>query len=331
MTQENPSTTALDEQQLGDLLGHMGPRPQPSREAMDEARASVMNTWQQAVADHRRRRHRYTGLSLAASVLLMFGIAFGVLRVSQPESPGIGSIRYTVNAPQFRTKHSNTWEALRETRTINVGDSLRLGPSAYAVLTLENGLEMRLDSDTEVEFLALNRLYLHSGAIYADAPGDASLIVETAMGVARDIGTRFEVRLRDATRWSVQVREGKVLMHDKFAGQATARAGERVSVDSNGFERKPVGSADASWRWTYEATQPLAIDGESLRTYLVWWGREMGLQIDFAKPIDAAIAHQTLLHGDLEGMSMEEGFAAVLTSSGYTVVDRDGNKLMLTR
>lgn len=330
MKQENEHMTTLDEQHLGDLLRHMGPRPQPSSEAMEAARSNVKTAWRQAVAENRSRRQRAVNLSLAASVLLLLGVTFGITRTPPLEASGMAVVHYAINAPQIRLNESTSWQELPEEGRINIGDTLRLGPDAYALLTLDDGLEMRLDGGSEVEFIAQNRLYLHTGALYADAPGDATLTVETPRGIARDIGTRFEVRLLDDS-WSVQVRDGKVLVDDKHLGQAVAEAGERLSVAAHGFDRQSISPADASWHWTYKATEPLAIDGQTLQTYLSWWSRESGLVIEFAKPIDAAIASQTLLHGDLEHMTMQQGFDAVLASSGYAVVDRDDRKVILTR
>jgi hypothetical protein len=174
------------------------------------------------------------------------------------------------------------------------------------------------------------QLYLEAGAVYVDAPGAATLTVATRWGEARDIGTRYEVRLL-ADDWQVQVREGRVRMADSEAGNAVVGPGERLIARGDVFQRSNVPEFDSSWSWTHQALQVPAIEGESLVSYLRWWSAESGVTVHFASAIDEQLASQTILHGSLDGLGLEEGFLVTLSSAGYRAVDWTPGEVILGR
>jgi ferric-dicitrate binding protein FerR (iron transport regulator) len=329
MNKRGDRATEISEERISTLLERVGPRPQPSPPAMEAAREKVREAWQESVAAERRRRQRWTTLAAAASVVLSLGA--GLWLAGRPAPDAVTAhVAHTVNTMQYRAAGEGQWTALPENGELALGDALRLPADSYAELELGAGLHVRLDSGSEIELRDAAELYLRAGALYADAPGEGTLTVLTDAGTARDIGTRFEVRITD-TGWRVQVREGQVIVDDRRAGTATASAGERLIARGDDYQRETVGAADASWQWTNAAARPPAIEGSTLDSYLHWWSRESGVRVRFERPIDASLAAQTQLHGSLDGLSLEEGFRVVVAGSGYRVVDRSATEVMLAR
>jgi ferric-dicitrate binding protein FerR (iron transport regulator) len=222
------------------------------------------------------------------------------------------------------------WASLAASRSLVIGDTVRTGDDSYGALAMATGAALRLDGGTELEMTGGDEIYLRRGAVYVEAPGAATLAIRTDHGLARDIGTRYEVRVGD-NGWRVQVREGRVVMNDARAGAMTADAGERIVVQDAAFALEKVSSTDASWHWTHRAAPPMAIEGAVLSDYLAWWSRETGIAVRYQRPIDEAIAAQTQLHGSLDGLSLEDGFGAVTRGAGYRVVDRTTSQVMLAR
>ena len=55
---------------------------------------------------------------------------------------------------------------------------------------------MRLDADTRLGLVSGSVLELHRGAVYVDSGALAQrLEIRTPFGIARNVGTRFDVRL----------------------------------------------------------------------------------------------------------------------------------------
>jgi ferric-dicitrate binding protein FerR (iron transport regulator) len=221
------------------------------------------------------------------------------------------------------------WRRALEQEVLMPGDRLRSGPDGFALVQLPRGVTLRVDEASEFELLGEDRVFLQAGAVYVDAPGIGTLGVDTEHGSARDIGTQYEVRLLDAG-WQVSVRDGAVVMDDASRGEVQAVAGERLIVAGGEVERRIVGPSDVSWDWTHEALRPMAIEGRTLSTYLDWWSRESGVRVVYAKPIDASLAGQTRLHGDLGELSLDDGFRAVIAGAGFRVVDRDEQQVIVT-
>lgn len=331
MNDRRPQKSPLSEARIAALLERVGERPQPDEGAMERVREAVHDAWQSSLAARRARRRRWVGLAAAASVVLALGTG---LLIGDAQPPG--EIHYAQALPggtmEWRSgaRADGAWASLAASRTLVSGDTVRTGNDSYGVLAMSTGAALRLDAGTELEMTGGDEIYLRRGAVYVEAPGAATLAIRTDHGLARDIGTRYEVRVGDRG-WRVQVREGRVVMNDALAGEVTADAGERIVAQDAAFARERVGSTDASWQWTHRAAPPMAIEGAVLNDYLVWWSRETGIAVRYQRPIDEAIAAQTQLHGSLEGLSLEDGFGAVTRGAGYRVVDRTASQVMLAR
>jgi ferric-dicitrate binding protein FerR (iron transport regulator) len=325
---------ALGEEQIASLLRRVGPRPEPEEAALRRAREEVREAWQQSVASARFRRQRWRRFAGAAGVLLVLGMVFLSLQNPEPRQ-GIVLAHALVQDAGLELRGTvqdgpSEWHSIDGADALRAGDLLRTRPGAYGALVMNSGATLRLDRDSLLELHDGNEVFLHRGAVYVDAPGASSLAIATQRGVARDIGTRYEVRLGDKG-WKIQVREGLVAIEDRQAGNVTAEAGERLEIELQGVSRTQVSPTDESWQWTHAALPPLEIEGATLKAYLRWWSDETGYSVGFSRPIDEALAEQTELHGSLGEMSLDEGFAAVVAGAGYRVVDRNEQRVMLGR
>lgn len=329
MNTSRNSDRRMDEAQIAELLQKVGARPQPSDAAVRQAREKVHAAWQSEVNARRRQRRSFGGWATAAGVFLAVGLGLFLAQNPAPDTSS-GHLAHHVNEIAYQPSGTGEWLPVDGVAQFAAGDRLRSGADSYAMVELADGITVRMDAASELELGAGQELYLEEGAVYVDAPGASTVVVETPLGSARDIGTRFEVRMFDDA-WRVQVREGIVLMDDHQQGAARAVAGERLLASGDELQRQAIGTTDVSWQWTHQAASPMTIEGSTLGSYLAWWGRESGVEVGYSKPIDAAIADQTRLHGDLDGLSMEQGFRAVVAGAGFRVVDRSEQQVILAR
>lgn len=307
---------------IGPLLRLAGPREAIPADRMRRVRAAVHAEWRQ----HTRARSRRVtvGWSLgavAAAALVLLGVRLAIRDdsagpLAQPEVATIEAVAGTV-----RLVSSSEGGGL-EHRMLQIGDRVGVGevietPGGLASLRLSGGASVRLDRGTQLHLVSETALVLGRGAIYVDS-GDGyagSLEVRTALGVARDIGTRFEVRFTGSAL-RVRVRDGLVrLSQDQQSHDA--HPGDELTLDAKGgVVRRPVAVFGAEWAWLLGLTQPFELEGRTLAAFLDWIAKDNGWQLRFA---DAAIelkSQTTILHGSILGLSPSEALAAVLPTSG---------------
>jgi ferric-dicitrate binding protein FerR (iron transport regulator) len=325
----NSSNTT--EERIAKILSKVDRREEPPQAAADAVRANVHRAWKLSLEEKRARRRRHTSLAAVASLLLFLGAAV-FLQFPAKAPATIASVDEQVNALEFRTGDGD-WQILEPAagRELTAGDQLRTGSESFAALTTAEGLRIRLDEDSELKLLADNEIFLASGAVYVNAGGAPALTVNTVHGTARDIGTKFEVRVAQ-DGWRVQVRDGQVVIDDKQAGSAMANAGERVHLRPGApIQRETIPASDGSWAWTHAVAPAIDIENATLASYLDWWSAESGKTVRFDAPGSERLAADTRLHGSIASMSLAEGFAAVLATSGYRVVDLSAEEIILAR
>ena len=169
-------------------------------------------------------------------------------------------------------------------------------------------------------------MVLERGAIYVDSgPGrDAGFLeVRTPFGIARDIGTRFEVKLTGAAV-RVRVRDGLVRL-TRGAASHEARPGDVLTLDrSGGLARRAVPAYGADWAWAAALAKPFELEGRLLREFLDWIATENAWQLRFD---DAAVERKAAiarLSGSIRGLSSEEALAVVLPTVGVEYRLADG-------
>ena len=204
---------------------------------------------------------------------------------------------------------------------IHAGATIETGPeSGRAAVRLAGGQSMRLDVDTRVRVASSTGITLERGAVYFDSATGNSLEVRTTLGVVRDIGTQFEVRLLpEASTKSdlrIRVREGAVI----FAGEGDshhATVGEELAIAGDGtLTRGSASIHGQAWDWVVDMAPAPELTNQPLQAFLDWAAREGGWEVQFADGETAALAAQTVLHGDIGGLTLKEALQIVFDGSG---------------
>ena len=308
---------------IGPLLRLAGPRETVPADRRHRVRAAVHAEWRQQTRIRSRRLTVGWSLgALAAAALVLIGVRVSVRDdTAGPIAPQEIATIESLNGPAQRVASGDTPVG---GRFFQIGDRIRVGDGVdtmnggLAALRLSSGASVRLDRGTRLRLLSGTALALEAGAIYVDSanvPGAPSLEVRTALGVARDIGTRFEVRFNGAAL-RVRVRDGLVRVnHSRQSHDASP--GEELTLDGDGnMVRRPVPVFGAEWAWTFPLARPFDLEGRSLRDFLDWITGENGWQLRFADSAIEQNARTTILHGSILGLTPAEALAAVLPTSG---------------
>ena len=300
------------------LLRIAGPRPGPSTPARSRARAAAREVWREAIAARRRRRWFLIGapaLAAASVTLLLLLPGQGDRRsVTPPVEVArlISGSAVVVNADGGSGAPVKAGEALME------GGVLRTSTGQVAALALRGGGQLRLNGGATVRLAGERRFTLVGGHIYLDSGANATsrLAVETPVGLLRDIGTRFDVKI-DGKALRVRVREGIVRL-DAASGPVDVIEGQQLMA---GTDRPPQITSTATygedWDWLMRAA-PFRAEGATLEAFLRWVEAEGGRRVEFADPSLRQSVGRTVLHGSIEGMTLEESVAVILPACGLT-------------
>jgi transmembrane sensor len=203
-------------------------------------------------------------------------------------------------------------------RVLRTGATVLTGTGQLAVVNMAGGGQLRLNGNTSIRLTGLRQIGMHRGQIYVDAggPGLDDLAVTTPVGVLRDVGTRFDV-LMEGTSVRVRVRDGVVRL--TAGGIVTdASAGQQLLAEPGAPVVVGVGTTyGPDWDWILRAA-PFQADGAQLEAFLRWVEIEGGLTVDFADPTLRQRAGQTVLHGSIENLGLEDALDVILPASGLT-------------
>jgi ferric-dicitrate binding protein FerR (iron transport regulator) len=305
------------------LLRMAGPRELPSATRRDAARLAVRTAWRQTIRARTRRRWMLIGVPTmtAAAALVVATIAWW----PAPTPPATDAIVAQVIAAtgSLRVHRAASIAALAGGDSIRRGDIVETPSGVIAGFRLDGGGEIRQNAGTSLRWTAARRVALVDGHIYVDSgrPAD-SVLVSTPAGVVRDVGTRFDVRVREG-EVRVRVREGAVHLDsaaaspDVIAGQELlARPGESVAV-------RPVSTFGDDWDWVLRGSI-FHLEGATLSTLLTWAAAESGRPVEFRPRTLPAEIGATVLHGSIAGLSLEEVLDTVLPAAGLTHRLEDG-------
>lgn len=306
---------------VGALVRLAGPREPVPPDRLHRLRTATHAEWRAHVAARRRRVVAVSAAAaFAAAALVVLGVRMG--RDREPAAMSVplevatiervlGVVRVAPADPGVSWRALNAGDRLRE------GDRLDTLDGGRVVVQLTGGTRVRVDRGTQIRWAAASALELGAGAVYVEAiegPG-AALEVQTPLGVARHIGTQFEVRLR-AQALVVRVRDGLVRVSRGGESHDVSTRGELI-VDSRGQPtRASVESSGPEWAWTLALARPFTLEGRSLRDFLAWVGEETGWRIRFARASDQERAAHTQLHGSIVGFTPDQAVEAVLPVSG---------------
>ena len=205
---------------------------------------------------------------------------------------------------------------------------------ARVAFRLTDGTSIRLDVDTRVRLLSGSVLALDRGGLYADSGPVAqasgrSLEIHTPLGVARDIGTQFLVRLDDPTHeLEVQVREGQVILERDDAPSATVEAGFELAVLADGsLVQTEIPRAGGPWDWMLAVMPPFEVENPTVDDVLQWAARESGWQVRYA---DARLEQRAAvtLEGSITGLAPEDAVTLALMAGGLGYSLADGEFLV---
>lgn len=321
------ATPSQDGERIGRLLRLAGPREAVPLDRARRVKTAVRAHWRQTA---RARRQRITiGWSLGAlatAALVLAGVRLAVRhdRTAVGPPPTVATLEIVRGTVRPLPDPEG---AVADPALFQMGDSIRAGSGvdtstgARAAVRLADGTAVRVDRGTRLRLLSAYTLVLQEGAIYVDSRtgrGEAPLEVRTGLGVARDIGTRFEVRLDDSAL-KVRVRDGLVqLTHD---GQThDAKPGDELTLDEHGsLSRRTVPVYGAAWDWVALLARPFELEGRSLRDFLDWICEENGWQLRFADSASEREATATTLggaQGVIQGLRPDEALSAVLPTTG---------------
>jgi hypothetical protein len=224
------------------------------------------------------------------------------------------------------------------------GAELRSGAGAEAgraSLRLGSDVAVRLDAGTRLRLVSASILVLERGAIYADtgagAERDGALEVRTPLGVVRDVGTRFTVRVAGPDGPALAGGEPALVVRVRDGAVRTERSGrvyvtptgEELALHGDGrAERREIASYGPEWEWVLEAGGGFEVEGRTLREFLDWVARETGWRIVVEDAALARSASEIVLHGSLGGLRADEAAFAVLPGAGLEAELRDGTLLV---
>jgi hypothetical protein len=317
-----------EEAALRRLLEEAGPRPALPPEDLAAIAATARAAWRDKVqveveagrfGESRARRRSSWPLALALAAALVLALGAAWLRVSLAPRPGPQIARVEAASGPLYLVGAAGERAVAAGEALAAGATLRTGRAgetpARASLRLDGGPILRLDSGTRVRLISAAALDLEMGGVYLDVrPGARGLEVRTGLGIARDVGTQFSVRLAGGGEEAlvVRVREGAVAVEGHEATHVAA-AGEELVLRSGGaVERRAIAGWGPDWNWVLESTGGFEVEGRSLRELLDWVGRETGWQVRYADPELAVQAETILVGGTIAGLRPDQAPWAVL-------------------
>lgn len=289
---------------------------------LNRVRQAVTAEWQQiyGVAPLRRRSGARNWIAAAVASVIAVTVVFTWFRstpaaVVATVANGLSGSLRVVGAD-------------RSERSLSAGAPLRRGDRIEStgpgelrwlrggILRLKTGAHLAVLNDTDVR--------LESGAVYVDMVGahqPVALRIVTPFGTVEHVGTQFVVSVDD-TALAVGVREGEV----RVVGAATTglAAGDELHLGSDGLpQRRRLAADDPLWRWTGEPLFAFDPEGRSVLEMLQWVSQEKGRPLEFKAESLRRQAADTVLHGSVRGLAVDEAMALMLatTSLQATLMD----------
>ncbi len=336
MSQDESKTYPVDRASFGDdavarLLRAAGPRAAVPTEDMARAKQAARAEWLRVAEAEKWRdngRPWRIALALAASLALVAGAFLWQGSLKTLWSAGPEPIA-TLELAEGLRLGSEGEEAI----ALEAGEPLFPGATietqspgegpVRAALRLAGGASLRLKEDSRLRLVSAHVFHLDYGTLYIDAPGDASLVVQTPLGMMRDIGTQFEVHLpSDGSRLRLRVREGVILL-SRGERSHTAQAGSEVEVLPDGsLMEGSVPSHGEIWNWVQANAPGFDTEGRTVLEILHWASREAGWKLEFAEATLEASLAEASVGSSVILRQPEEGIAAALLSSGLGLEHR---------
>lgn len=289
MNKPADSAVRENDRAIEDLLGQATPRPTPPAEAMQKAKLAIQQDWQQVT---QRRTSRRRKLLMATAATLVFGVALVMNTLLAPvEQPVRVATMDKAVGTVYMLGEKSVLNPVVDLAAIRSGETIKTDRNAGVGLSWDNGGSLRLDQNTEVRFVAVDRIELHSGRVYFDSMPEtgrpARLTIATHEGDVTHIGTRFMAAV-DEVSLTVSVRHGKVRIDGYH--RVTVDEGKRAEfIGSSRPRESKIHAYGPDWHWV-EATAPApALDGKKLTDLLTWVARETGYRIEFNDDVESKV------------------------------------------
>jgi hypothetical protein len=307
-----------DDDGIESLLREVGARDEPSAGLAQEVRSAVHADWR-AMLDERSRRRRFVGFGIAASVAAV-AIAVAVTARLTPATPvQMASLARIDGNLEVSDSGGASWRDAKAGEHLATGETLRTDPGSRAALDLGGGISVRLDGGSLVELASVGHIALARGTLYVDADPararDTQLVIATAAGEVRHLGTQYLVRTTDGGGIEVSVREGRIeVTHGDQHRNADAGVALAIAADGT-TSTTHVDAHDARWHFAQVVAPTFDIDQQSLATFLAWVARETGRKIVFADARAEAAAAKFVLRGSVAGLDPDTALDAVLQTT----------------
>ena len=290
------------------LLRATGRRPAVRDEVAGRVRDVVHAEWLQAIERRPRRRLAWTLSLTAAAAVLIAGVVLGLRPVRVP---------VVLSGEGLRVERVIGPVSLAAGDVVRPGSKIVTGPNERVALRAPSGHALRLDAGTSLEIRGDRSFALTTGGLYVDrapsTPG-ASIAIETPAGKIEDAGTQFEVRVSPETV-DVAVREGSVAVRTSRSRLAVLER-QSMTLRADGSVLSTGVGTVTVWPWAESVVPPMAIEGRRLREFLDWAARERGVTLRLPGGELAEKTASVILHGTIEGLSLEQAVASVLQASG---------------
>jgi ferric-dicitrate binding protein FerR (iron transport regulator) len=314
-----------DEPAIAALLRQVGARTRPDDAVARQVQDAVEAEWRELVAARRSRHTRTRWLAAVASVAAVAVGAWLMWPATSVAPVTVATLGPVVGEVELRDG-DGPWRAAGTGNVVTSASTLRTGRGGLAALAMASGVQVRLDSGTELAMNEHGSARLASGAVYVDAGHGQDradpFVIDTPFGDVSHLGTQYVARLGSGSL-DVAVREGRVEVRD--GGQAyVADAGEQLTVSGAAVVRAPVSPTSPQWDWIGGVTPPYNIEGRTVAEFLAWAGRETGRSVGYATPADAARAERVTLSGTVEGLPPRQAVAAVLATTSLSARYAEG-------
>jgi len=317
--QESTETSQHDESEaIARLLRLAGPRPGVPSDREARLRAAAHEHWSAGLKRERRLRWAiWTGVSIAAACLLLcFAVLRGwrVLDLLQPPGSTVARVLRVEGAQVAAAS-----DAPRAGADLQSGTFLTTGNAERMAIQMGGGAVVRLDHGTRLRLISQLAINLDAGAVYVDSGAgsgaDSPLEIRTRLGIVRDVGTQFQVRVNPAGV-QVSVRQG-VARVERGSASHDATAGIELSLENNGsLTSRSIPTTGGEWEWILGLASSFHLEGNPLGSYLDWVARETGLRVEYLDSSVEADAKPVILHGSIDGLRPEESLKAVLPTCG---------------
>jgi ferric-dicitrate binding protein FerR (iron transport regulator) len=315
-----PADHLATEDEIGRLLSEAGMRQGPPADRAERVQRVVLDECR-AVSRARRRRHRFAVGSavLAAAALLLMAVGLRTPQEEAAPTPVVspiatidrvaGEVRRVAADRSVQTFAPATGDALR------IDDSLETGAAGRVSVLAGANVSVRLDAASRIRFRSAADIVLERGTVYVDNQAASQHVsIHTALGVVRDIGTQYEVRL-GANALRVRVRSGRIELNHE-GNVVSADRGIQITLENGVVRRQTADVYGPEWAWTEPLATNLSIEGRRLDDVLARLCREHGWTLRYADDALARQASTIILTGTVEGLPPEEALQVVIAISG---------------